>query len=332
MREDPGFACAWLSPPKVLAFPIRAAFQISLALTLNVELLAYLLDYYSYRNYVTTRRSLVYAATHQGPIQTADRDVTGSLLASVPPPSSLLLLFTIFMSSTLYPRSQHTKTSLAIILACLIPTIAFASWFLFRCSTRKRKRVDSEASKSVAVHPYPFAVHKSIPKPHQVHPVEHRRDLQPVLRTEPSSPPLLSRKASSSWHSLEDMKSPALSVWRAQFLEADWRNLAEEIVGLHPEALPLSDRKPSAPLPVTRFPMLQPHTKVGLTPKIHTQPLPSPSPARKKRNSPSPNERRRPLMVTAFNGALKWEGFRTIQNKIARPAKRRGKENKAVFV
>ncbi|PBK74294.1 hypothetical protein ARMSODRAFT_582992 [Armillaria solidipes] len=269
---------------------------------------------------------LVYAATRQGPIQTADQDVTGSLLASVPP-SSLLLLFTILMSSTLYPRSQHTKTSLAIILACLIPTIAFASWFLFRCSTRKRKRVDSEA-----VHPYPFAVHKSIPKPHQVHPVEHRRDLQSVLRTEPSSPPLLSRKASSSWHGLEDMKSPALSVWRAQFLEADWWNLAEEIVGLHPEALPLSDRKSSAPFPVTRFPMLQPHTKVGLTPKINTQPLPSPSPARKKRNSSSPNERRHPLMVTAFNGALKWEGFRMIQNKIVRPAKQRGKENKAIFV
>ncbi len=182
------------------------------------------------------------------------------------------------------------------------------------------------------MHPYPFAVHKSIPKPCQVHPVEHRRGLQSVLRSEPSSPPLLSRKTSSSWHGLEDLQSPALSVWRAQFLEADWWNLAEEIVGLHPEALPLSDRKPSAPLPVTHFPMLQPHTKVGLTSKIHTQPLPSPSPARKKRNGSSPSERRRPLMITAFNGALKWEGFRMIQNKIAKPAKRQGKENKAVLV
>ncbi|KAK0195641.1 hypothetical protein F5146DRAFT_297629 [Armillaria mellea] len=142
------------------------------------------------------------------------------------------------MSSTLYP---HTKIILAIILACLIPAIAFASWFLLR---RKQKRVDLEA-----MHPYPFAVHKSIQKPHQVHPVGHRRDLQPVLRREPSAPQTLFRKPSSSWHGKEDLESPALSVWRTQFLEVDWWNLAEEIVGLHPEALPLSDRKCSAPLP-----------------------------------------------------------------------------------
>lgn len=179
------------------------------------------------------------------------------------------------------------------------------------------------------MHPYPFAIYKSIPKPHRVHSVEHRRDLQPVLRRESSAPPTLFRKASSSWHGKEDMESPVLSVWRAQFLEADWWNLAEEVVGLHPEALPLSDRKSSTPLPVTRFPMLQLHAKVGLTPKIR---ISSASPARKKFCSSSPDKRKRPLMVTAFNGSLKWEGFRMIKNKIARPAKRRGKENNAVFV
>ncbi|KAK0212618.1 hypothetical protein DFS33DRAFT_1391282 [Desarmillaria ectypa] len=260
------------------------------------------------------------------------------------------------MSSTLYTRSQHTEISLAIILACLIPVIAFTSWFVLRaarlagCGTRKQKSVDSEANNIRTVHPYPFAVHKSISKLHQVHPVEHRRELQPFPRSPPtclfdkeaesreaSSPPLLSRKASSSWYGTEDMNSPALSVWRAQFLKADWWNLAEEVVGLHPEALPLSDRKPSAPLPVTCFSMLQPHVKVGLVLKIHTQPSPSPSPAHKKRKGSSLNERRRPLMITAFNGALRWEGFRMIQSKKARPvsqrhSKRSVKENNALSV
>ncbi len=69
-------------------------------------------------------------------------------------------------------------------------------------------------------------LHKSIPKLHQVHPVEHRRDLQlsagsssfaSIRRSQPSSPPHLSCKASSSWDGLKVMKSLTLSVRRAQF-------------------------------------------------------------------------------------------------------------------
>ncbi len=67
-------------------------------ITLNVELLAYLLDHYLYRICVTTCRSLVYAATHQGPIQTADRDVVGSLVR-------LLLPYHHHLHSYYYSRS-----------------------------------------------------------------------------------------------------------------------------------------------------------------------------------------------------------------------------------